>query len=212
MPADDLDTLEAAHDYIARLRGDLDRTYEAHAKTDATDQPNVPASGHTAYSGAGHGKYVSSDGNAYNTGRLRLRATGQLVNSLTLADVAGLTPLTLGVGTYGVRGQIMYNVNQTGASIQFLWAGTVTATFRIKGKEWQDGTPASTPSAGVMIALNTAYVGGAAGALNNRSWEFDGEIVVTGTGTFNLRVNTSIAADTFTISSPGSYLDLLPVT
>jgi hypothetical protein len=79
--------------------------------------------------------------------------------------------------------------------------------MHIYGEEWQTGVPAGTPSANFINAMLGVYTGAATANLANRCWKFDGRIVVSTAGTFNLQVNTSVAADTFTVTT-GGYIEL----
>jgi hypothetical protein len=101
-------TLEQAASDISALRGIVDTMNEAHTILDGGVVPNTPdTSGGSLYSSSGQVKYVSTDGNAYNTGRLTVYgpSTNLSITSATAVNISGMS-FSVGAGVYRVRAKL----------------------------------------------------------------------------------------------------------
>jgi hypothetical protein len=144
--------------------------------------------------------------------RLTLFATGQTVNSASFVNISGLTTANVGVGTYHVKGIIMLNVTTLGGAIELEWNGSCTvSSMRVFFKETIIGSPHTNGAAIFVSALGSAFTGAVTASTVNRAVEFDGQIVVSVAGSFQMSVATTVAADAFAIPAAGSYLELFPV-
>lgn len=206
-------TLELAEEHVGKLFGQVNVLGEALTQDDTDLVPNTPAAGNIQYSATGQQKYASSDGNAYNTGRLTLPATGGLTLTTGLQTIPGLT-CTLAVGTWHVRGLLLLHnpatAGQGAPSIQLTASGGLTAAngrfvcyevHAANGVGVADGT-----GLGGLLTGAAPSTGGA-----NQVWNFDGIFVITVAGTLAVQMKQAATAASDILQYP-SYLEVFPVT
>lgn len=180
-------------------------------------QPTTPGSGVKLWSDAsGHLQTVAGDGNAYDTERLLLEATGQLVNSAVFAPVTGWGGIALAVGTYHIRGALLITPNVAGGAIELKMTAsgglasptfdllTLEFTFPVGGGTWTPG------SAGIIGLGGTFTSSSVGGGLGTRWITFDGRALVTVAGTLTPQVATTVGADNFNVDT-SSYIEILPI-
>jgi hypothetical protein len=211
-------TLEQAEDDIAVLRGQVDRLSEILTQYDvaAGQVPNSVTLGYVQHSSTGQMKYLSDDGNAYNTGRLTIPCSGQqTINSASFTAVNGLT-CSLGALTYRVSGQIAFSPNQSGASAEFQFAGSgglALTSGRWFFAEYEVLSPITMGNGTLITALSSAFTTTViGGGLADRIITIDGTIIVSSAGTLTLQAATTVAADTYTIRQNGTYLEISPIS
>lgn len=211
-------TLEQAEEEISRVHGEDDVLREAHTQDDISDAPNAPDEGHTMYAGSGHMKYVSGatgDGVLYNTGRNTNVATGSLNLTTSMQNVPGLS-LTLGVGTYCIRGLVLINNPGTGSQgqLQFRMHGTggltcsngriaFTELFASAGVQ---GDYTNSPPLDYTINGSTPGTSG-----EDRRLYIDGIVVVSVAGTMSVQLTQGSTSACNTVQY-GTFIESLPIT
>lgn len=206
--AADAYTLEEAAQDIATLRGLVDKLTEILAQDDST-APNTPTAGIAGYSAAGHGKYASADGNAYNTGRLTLPSTGALTLTSSLQTVPGLSA-SLAAGTYVFDGLLLISVTTGGGTMTYEGTCAAGLTFsdgRISFTELVSNAPvagAEYNTFATQIAMTNAL------GTANRLTYVKGWGVVSVAGTLNIQAKLS--SGSASILQYGTFLNVFPVT
>ena len=154
---------------------------------------------------------IVGDTNSYQVERLtQVRATDLVINTTGFSqEIFGSA--AIGVGTYVVEGVLRLSATAAAGTPQFEFAGnTAVATMNIEFWEIKEGAPATLGNMGVVTAFAASFVGATMNAAG-RSVQFRGLMVVTTAGLLGLFGATSVAADTFTISHTGSYMNVYPV-
>jgi len=171
------------------------------------------------FASSGHLNYVAGatgDGNTYDTGRLTLEATGQLVNAAAFVPITGIGDIALGVGTYHIRGRLLAVPNVAGGSVELRFTGSgglVTSSFAVTVREftYPVGGGAMGFGNGQTVGLGATFTGALVGAgLAPRPIDFEGRAVVTTAGTLTPQVATTVAADTYNVAVP-TDVEILPV-
>jgi hypothetical protein len=163
----------------------------------------------TYASSVGTLEFVSgADGNAYDTGRITLFATGQTVNSATPAAIAGIgITNSVAAGTYHVRGLIKVTQGATTNAQSISFTGPATSDVSI--------TYYSIENVSILVSnqissLTTMSTGAVPNGTTGQFF-FDGKITFSSPGsTFGMECAAPTAADTWTVGD-GSYLEIFPV-
>lgn len=211
-------TLEQAEDDIAYLRQQVDLLTEILNVNDITvgQVPNTPTLGLSHYSSLGQHKYVSDDGNAYNTGRITLNpSTNQVINSASLTAVGGMSCSLAANVEYRIHGAFFTVPALAGASEQWAFAQSGGLTFsssRYAYREFQCTSPMLLGNAAFITGTNTFTGIVIPGTTPNMLTVIDGYISVATSGTITLEAATTNATDTFTIDLIGTYLEFCPVS
>jgi hypothetical protein len=183
---------------------------------------NVPVPGSLAsqallYAVAGQLKYVSTDGNAYNTGRSTIQVTANQTISSTAASVIGANsnPMTWDVvaGTYLIQGMVNWAQGAAAVAQDMGFSGPAISQCRIRN-EWAlavgfgetTNLRETNTTGGLILGASPAFAIGAA-----VDWSFDGCVTFSAAGTFSIEAAEGTAGDSFTIGA-GSFASLLPVS
>jgi len=178
--------------------------------------PGFVAGAAIAYSATGQLKYISSDQNAYNTGRLSLIANSTtLINNTTPINITGLQFTNVAATTYRVHSIIRLTAAASGTVQPFVIRVNGTATVSsmlLQFTQWNaEGTP--TPVLGITTALNTdpTHIIGTLANSNVATFVIDGSVTFSGTGSFGFTGRGTLAAgdETATVQT-GSFADLMP--
>jgi hypothetical protein len=164
----------------------------------------------TYASSVGTLEFVSgADGNAYDTGRITLFATGQTVNSATPAAIAGIgITNSVAAGTYHVRGLIKVTQGATTNAQSISFTGPATSDVSIAYYSIEN---VSILVSNQISSLTTMSTGAVPNGTTGQFF-FDGKITFSSPGsTFGMECAAPTAADTWTVGD-GSYLEIFPVT
>jgi hypothetical protein len=155
---------------------------------------------------------IPGDTNSYQTERLTLSLASDLViNTTPFSQEVFPTINALGTGTYQIDGYLRLSATAAAGTPEFEFAtGTAVATMSISFWEMKDGAPATFGNSGAVAAFSASFVG-AAMTGTGRDVFFRGLMVVTTAGSLGLFAASSVAADTFTISHLGSFMNVYPV-
>jgi hypothetical protein len=185
--------------------------------TMALDNESAPSSaaGVTQpFANSGHLDYVSSDGNVYDTGRLTLVATGaQVITNASNTPINGWPAVNLGIGTYKIKGQILYSSQQAAGRAEFSTTGTAASTGsdRLAFTEKVMASPITWGNSALLgLGATAGFVGTPLANGANYQTDIDGILTITTAGTFQIQALCSVAGDTFTILF-GTSLDIIPV-
>lgn len=178
----------------------------------AAPSSGLVASGVLLFGSSGHLKTVSvTDGGTYGTERAVFTATGQTVNSLTPATVAGIgVAIPVAAAKYLVRGCIIILQGAGGAGHQGVrFTGPAVSNMNVSFLSVEGATIFNS---GVLGALSTDMDSGAIPINTTAELHFDGIITFSAAGsTFGMQADCiTSAADTWTLSA-NSYLELLPL-
>lgn len=176
---------------------------------------NLTNNGSILWASGGHLKTVSTstggDGGTYGTERAVFTATGQLVNSLTPATIAGIgVTIPVAAAKYLVRGCIIILQGAGGAGSQGArFVGPAISNMNVS---FLCTEAASIFNSGVIGALNTDMSSGPIPINTTAELHFDGIITFSAAGsTFGMQADCiTSATDTWTLSG-NSYLELLPL-
>jgi hypothetical protein len=206
-------SLEDAETDIATLRGLVDRLTEAVTLTDATDPPTNPATGAILYSLTGDVKYASADGGDYTTGRNSLYTTAdQLVTATSGVAITGLT-CPVAAGLYRVHAVVTWTQG-SGAFAQNFWLDGPAAShvhvpyfFALENSGVSNGISRCNAlgSGGGATMPSPAFAAGSQVYLY-----FDGIIVFTAAGTFQITCDEGTSGHSFTVNLY-SVMDVMPV-
>jgi hypothetical protein len=212
---------EQAHEDVAAALGGLSYLDEVHTQFDTTVVPNTPTAGHSAYSLNGHRAYLSSNGTAYNAGRLSFFTTGNQVipNGTNTAISGGGTnwSCTLNAGeTYKFHGylHISPNLGTTGTlRVNLNHSGGIASIRGVMEFNLGSGANAPTLDQGVTGGANSwLWVSGVMGTLNGNYFvKLTGTFAVTSSGTLTWQAAAPVASTQITILSY-SHMDICPVT
>jgi hypothetical protein len=212
-------TLEQAEEDIAALTGQVTTLDEAHTQYDGGVVPNTPSpSGYTSFSASGHEKYQSADGNAYNTGTLRLAIIGSQTVTSTSPVIVGSnggvslsTPVA--AAHYHFRFHVWFIGNGTGTG--------GTSDFRVACPAFTNGSYSGSffgnGLTGFVRFDNTSgggvdLLGPAPVTTATYLAVVEGDCIFTASGTLSLSGRLSAAGTLqYTIAS-NSFLELSPLT
>ena len=195
-----------------------DALLEISGSTALTDisAPASVAGASIAYSATGQLKYVSSDTNAYNTGRLSLIANSTtLINNTTPINITGLQFTNVAATTYRVDAIIRLTAAASGTvqpfAVRVNGSATVSSML-LQFTQWNaEGTP--TAVLGITTALNTdpTHIIGTLGNSNVATFVIGGFVTFSGAGSFGFTARGTLAAgdETATVQT-GSFADLMP--
>jgi hypothetical protein len=160
---------------------------------------------------SGYVDFISAaDNNVYNTGRMTITTTATIL----INTVAAITILTFNV-TDGVQYRFkflcVYLAQQSAGTPSFTLSGSATLAQIIGKAQFQSGTNGSITDSYVMNGGFVTISGPTMVSGGLYACEAEGTITFSAPGTFTLRGNTSVAADTFEIAR-GSFFELMPVT
>jgi hypothetical protein len=204
-------TLEQAEQDIGALRGQVDLLTEILKFTDsAADWTNTP-NGAWPYSLAGHLKYLSTDGNNYETGHVTTYATtDQTISSTTYASTCN-GPVPVGIGAYRVRAVLScqqitaavadnFRLGFTGTISQVRMVGNFVENLAGGSDNYSSTTTNNGAFSSPTYAVNTLYTA-----------TFDGIIVTTSTGSLSIQAAESVSPDTFKVLAL-SFFHLEPIS
>lgn len=169
--------------------------------------PATQALAAVGYGASGQFKYVGSDGNSYNTGRITLICPGQAINPIAQTVITNLS-CQVGTGTYRFRAYIVFNGN-VAARITNAVSGPATSSALVSYLYFNAG--------GAVAVSQTTTVSLGAGSLGPTMTAANQVLLIEGTATFTaagvlaLTAAPSIVNDTLNIVA-GSSLDVYPVT
>jgi hypothetical protein len=206
-------TLEQAEAEIAELRGLIDVITEAHTKADATDAPDVPASGLISYSSGGQEKYTSADGNAYTGGQfISIGPASNTAINAAWAVASGIPGFTVpaGGGVYHFHGKFV---------AQMVAPGSVNENVGLSGPAtnyvnlvYTDTNIGVTPPV-LNHKLFETSLGpfGTAAYATSAVWEaeFTGNVSFSAGGTFQLAGGTN--GSNFNILAHYGHLIVIPI-
>jgi len=194
--------LQSGPHFTADLSGNL---YLAQSASSYVEIPN---------NGSGFLEFTSpADTNTYDTGRLTLVASGaQIITSGSNTPINGWPAVNLAIGSYHIKGQVIYTAQQTAGRAEFSTTGTATAsTARIAFTERIMALPVTWGNAAYVGFPQTAgFVGTPLTNGDSYITEINGMVTITTAGTFQIQALCSTGGDTFTIFY-GSLLEIFPV-
>jgi hypothetical protein len=202
-------TLEQAEEEIAQLRGMVNLLLEAHTKTESTDIPNAPSTGHISFSQNGVSKFIGTDGNVYSNGRNRQLVAAATINSTSNQSLASWV---VNAGTYGFEAAFGAVNGGTNATQAFRLTGPSASDVMLI-YAWLSNSSFANCQVGWQTALNADMASAAAWTAGDAVIVYlHGTVVFSANGTcnFNARCVTS-GADTWAIRD-SSYVDLIPLS
>lgn len=181
--------------------------------TNVGSAPAAPSTGIKIFAINGRFYVIDSDGNIYALGDKRLIGTGnpQLVNSTGFTTVAGLTT-NLGVGTYEVEGfVVLEGVAAAAGNPEFQFNGTaVIGSMHVTGMFHPETGAGIAINGANATALASTMIGQVLSITATQVFDFHGTVNVTTAGSFHLDAACSVAADTYDIFGPVSYMNIKP--
>jgi hypothetical protein len=207
-------TLEQAASDISALRGIVDTMNEAHTILDGGVVPNTPAaSGGSLYSSSGQVKYVSTDGNAYNSGILTVNGppTNTSITSATPVNLSGLT-FSVAAGVYRIRAKLGGTQGGAAFAQNFLIScPTMTFTsmvvnFFLQSSGDSNGLAWSNASTSPLTFASPAF-----NAALNFWLDLDAIISFSAAGTCNVQAAEGTSTHGWTVQS-NCFVDIMPVT
>jgi len=212
IPSTNTYDLELAEQDIADLRSHVTTTQEASTQTDVTDQPITPTGGNTQFSSSGQQKYVGSDANAYNTGRLSLRTQAdQTISSTTATPITVLSGIAVAAIAYRLHAMVRWTQGSAAVTQRLGWTGTMQAGTRIEVLSVPGTGGSATQVYPDEVVSNTAVTLPGFAASQVAATYLDGVIVFTSPDTFGLTAWEGTNGDTWTVKA-GSFLDLMPIS
>lgn len=202
-------TAQQDEGFITLLSSAADGSSTAGVSLNYLDTSAVPHK-YLSVSGAGVETFSSfaGDTDIYTPLRKKVFPAGSLTVNQTTFSQQVFPTLLLGVGTYIIEGQMLYQPNQAAGAAEFvLGTSTAVAGMRIMFKEFTTGTPFGDAAASEVSGFGSGFTGGTFGAAE-RFLEFRGTITCTTAGNIGLFAACTVAADTYTIRQQGSYLVL----
>lgn len=172
--------------------------------------PGTPTGASALYSKTGNLHYISSDGNEYNTGALRLGVfPAFLVNATTAQNVTGAS-VAVAARRYRFRMHVWYSTSAAAGAPTLDVTGPATTGNAFKDVSYiQQGNPASA-NARALNSISGGLGQGIPLAASGGVAFVEGDATFSAAGTLQLTALTSIAADTFTINYVS--IDLYPIT
>ena len=152
---------------------------------------------------------IVGDTSDYQTERLSLVLGADLPINST-GDIQIFNGATIGVGTYLIEGVCKIAAAAAGVPRFQFTGNTAVATMNIEFTEINEGAPGTLGNVGGVTAFASNF-SGATMAGGGRNVVFRGLMIVTTAGLLALQASTSVAADVFTISHTGSYMNIFPV-
>lgn len=209
----DLYTLEDAELDIANLRGQVDQLTEILKMADSQADWGTPASGSWLYSLAGHLKFASADGNAYQTGTLiqQVSPRSQTINTTGAATIGGLSASVEANATYLVHAVIVLEWNAAAGQPELRLAGPAVSQYDLQHASRQSGSASTANTASEALAAagngtgyNTAFYNPTA-VMTGAGIFFTEEVwfwaTFTASGTLTFQAATTVAADPWIVFS-----------
>jgi hypothetical protein len=178
---------------------------------DSIAQPAQPGGAATLYASSGHEKYVSSsEGNAYNTGRL----TSVLASPVTCGNTSSFTTITsvaVAALTYKVRGWMLIHGGANAGTGRLNLNGPSVTTAAI---HWESITGTTSPVYNDVYATVLGNFATQTLSTTDPSQlvRVEGTVTFSGSGTLALRGQPVTSNTDTMIIDAGSYLEIEPVT
>jgi hypothetical protein len=159
-------------------------------------------------------KYLSADGNAYNTGRLSIQGpvTNQAITSTSPVNITGLS-FNVGIGRYRIKATIACTQGGAAAAADIRMASTaaVLSSTALKLNWFLAGSGDSNALSWVTSTTLPLVIASPAFAAASTFWlEFDGTFVFSTGGVITFQGAQGVSGDNFTVLA-NSFIDIEPV-